>query len=131
MTRPVGNDNSDGKENGQKAIIGLDLYNNFARASYAFVYISLPWLHDDDEHKTTIFFFFFVNLDAVLKKSTPEEIVNIWQIKRVGKRAMKFETARIPLLRDIFVAVRRRSCLSPLMRELTHGPYTMVSTITD
>ena len=44
---------------------------------------------------------------------------------------MKFETAPIPFLGDIFVAVRRRSCLSPLMRKLTHGPYAMVSTITD
>ena len=27
--------------------------------------------------------------------STPEKIANIWQIKRVGIRAMKFITARI------------------------------------
>ena len=39
---------------------------------------------------------------------------------------MRFETAPIPFLGDIFVAVRRRSCLSPLVRKLRHGPYTGV-----
>ena len=64
----MSNDDGDFNENGKKAI-GLDWQNNndFARA--AFLYISLPSLHDyyvkipnftfrgGREHKTTLFFF--------------------------------------------------------------------------
>ena len=51
------------------------------------------------------FLFLFVILDTVLQNSTPEEIDSIWQIKRIGITAMKFETARILCFGDIFVAV--------------------------
>ena len=51
------------------------------------------------------FLFLFVILDTVLQNSTPEEIASIWQIKRIGITAMKFETARILCFGDIFVAV--------------------------
>ena len=44
--------------------------------------------------------------DAVPKNSTPEKkIVNMWQIKRVGIRATKFEIGRRHFLRGVFVAV--------------------------
>ena len=60
------NDDGGGNEIGKKAV-GLDKRNNnFARAHHAFLYISLPSLHDYHvklfcrrrEQKTTTFFFF-------------------------------------------------------------------------
>ena len=66
----------------------------------AFLYISLPSLHDYDiklpnftfSRRTgshdNVFLFLFVNLDTLLKNSTLEKIANISQIKRVAIRAM-------------------------------------------
>ena len=39
-------------------------------------------------------------------------VANVWQIKQRGIRARKFEAARIHILSDVFVALRRRCCLS-------------------
>ena len=39
--------------------------------------------------------FLFLNLDIVHKNLIPEKIANIWQIKIVAIRVMKFEAARI------------------------------------
>ena len=62
-------DDDDGNENGKKAI-GLDQQNNNSARAHAFMYISLPLLHDYNvkvpsltfcqgrEQKTTTFFFF-------------------------------------------------------------------------
>ena len=80
------------------------------------MYISLPALHDYDvklpkltfyggrELNTTIFVLLFE-----LKYSPLEfnfwKIANIWQIKGVGIRAMKFKTTQIQFLADVFAAV--------------------------
>ena len=65
----LGNDDSDVNEKGKKAI-GLDWQNNNSARDHAFLYISLPSLHDFDvkmpnfkfcgggEQKTETFFFF-------------------------------------------------------------------------
>ena len=68
---PLRDDHGDGNENGKRAT-ELDQQNdNFARAFHAFLYTSLPSLHDYDvempnfafsgelEHKATTSFFFF------------------------------------------------------------------------
>ena len=49
------------------------------------------------------FSFSFCELSYSLLELTAEKIaINIWQIIRVGIRAIKFETARIHFLGDIF-----------------------------
>ena len=48
-----------------------------------------------------LFLFLFVNLETVLQNSAPEKIANLCQIKGVGVRAIKFETARIHSLGDV------------------------------
>ena len=51
------------------------------------------------------FSFSFVKLEIVLKNPTPEKKnANLWQTRSVGIRAMKFETARILFLGDVFYA---------------------------
>ena len=60
-------------------------HNNFSwflHVHHAFLYISLPSLHDYDvfggrEHIRQLFSFSIVNLDTVLQSSTPEKIANI------------------------------------------------------
>ena len=44
-----------------------------------------------------------------------KQFANIWWIKRDGISAIKFEAARIHFLSDVFVAGRRRCCLSSLL----------------
>ena len=44
----LSNDNGDGNVNGEKATELDAQNNNFARAFHAFLYISLPTLHDYD-----------------------------------------------------------------------------------
>ena len=52
------------------------------------------------------FFFLWTQFNTVLYSSTPEKIINIWQIKRVGIiRAMKFETGGIRFLGDVISAI--------------------------
>ena len=108
----------------------LALNNNFARASRSCLYF-FPLLHDYDvklpnftffggrEHKTSISFCF-----CELRYSTLEfnsrKIANIWEIKGVGIRAMKFQIARIHFLGDVFCCRCRRRCLSPLITRIYH-----------
>ena len=56
------------------------------------------------EHTTTTFFSFSWTL-IVLQNSTAKKVAHIWQIKRDGISAIKFEAARIHFLTDVFVAV--------------------------
>ena len=66
------------------------------------------------------FFFLLVNLDTALQNSYPKKMANIWQIKGVGIRAMKFETARIFTFWVTFLLLLRcRRCLSSF---LSHSP---------
>ena len=67
---------------------------------HAFLYISLPSLHDYDmncllsrEHTTTNLLL-FLNLDIFLKNSTPREII-----------ALKFHRSRSHFLSEVFAAV--------------------------
>ena len=85
---------------------------------HALLCISLPSLHDYDvklpnftsmedirEHKTTIFFL-WTSIFEPLRLQLLKTIANIWQIKRVGIRAMnKFEAARIHFLGGVLAAV--------------------------
>ena len=77
---------------------------------HAFLYISLPSLHDYDEtlpnftfcgereHTTTTLFFLFLNVDTctVLCNSTPEKFAITWRIERLS--AIKVEVARTQFL---------------------------------
>ena len=51
------------------------------------------------------FLFLSLNFDTVLTKSTVEKFAIICQIERDGKKATKFEVARLHFLSDVFVAV--------------------------
>ena len=51
------------------------------------------------------FLFLSLNFDTVLTKSTVEKFAIICQIERDGKKATKFEVARVHFLSDVFVAV--------------------------
>ena len=76
------NDDDDGNENGKKPI-GLISKTTTLYVHHAFLYISLPSLHDYDvkmpnckfyvgrKQATTNLFFFSLNLSSVLMKSTP------------------------------------------------------------
>ena len=55
----------------------------------------MMWTQDN------VFLFLSVNLGVAVKNSTREKIANI------GIRAMKFETARIHFLGDVFAAVAK------------------------
>jgi len=84
----------------------------------AFLYISLPLLHDYNvtlpnftlyegrEHETTIFFFFLwtsiQSFRIQLQKNSP---TLFWQIEQDGIRAKKFEAVRIHFLYDVFTAI--------------------------
>ena len=46
-----------------------------------------------------------LNFDKVLTKSTVEKFAIICGIERDGKKATKFEVARVLFLSDVFVAV--------------------------
>ena len=81
----------------------------------AFLDISLPSLHDYGRQMPNLrfmkdvkirqrFSFSFCELGYSLLELTAEKIaINIWQIIRVGIRAIKLETARIHFLGDVFV----------------------------
>ena len=54
----------------------------------------------DDE-----FSFLFLNLNKILKNSTPGKVAYIWHIERVQIDAMKFERTQIHFLTDVFTVV--------------------------
>ena len=84
----------------------------------AFLYISLPLLHDyhvkmpnfmfnggraqtsDDE-----IFFLFLNMSAVPRKSNPGKFACIRHFQRIGINATKFEKTLIHFKSDVFAAV--------------------------
>ena len=70
------NDDRDGNENGENAK-GFRSTKQFCMCNCAFLYISLPLLHN----KKTIFVFF-----------VKENFANILQIENDGIRGMEFET---------------------------------------
>ena len=74
--RSLSNDEGDGNEDGKKAI-GLDWQN----VHHAFVYISLPSMHDYDLRRPYFTFhvslFLFLNFSAVFQNATPEKLSSI------------------------------------------------------
>ena len=58
------------------------------------------WTYDDDE-----FSFLFLNLNKILKNSTPGKVACIWHIERVQIDAIKFERTQIHFFSDVFTAV--------------------------
>ena len=103
-----------------KKAIGLLSKTTTLHVHHAFLYVSLPSLHDyhvkmpsftfyggrkQARAKFSGIFFLFLNLDKLLDKalcefswnSTPGEFAYIWQSERAGIIAMKFEKPPINL----------------------------------
>ena len=51
------------------------------------------------------FSFFYVNMDKVLKNSTPGKVAHIWRIERFQIDAIKFERKQTHFFSDVFTAV--------------------------
>ena len=94
---------------------------------HAFLYISLPSLHDyhvkmpnftfcEGRKQAMTKFILFMNLDMVDRNSAPEEFACIWQSERVGIITIKTEKIRIHFSCDVFVAVSCRDILNSLIR---------------
>ena len=100
------NDDGDGNENVKKAI-GLLTKTTSLHADHAFLYISLPSLHDYDVKMPSFtfyggrkpsddkLFFLFLNLSAVPKKSTPGKLAYISYFQRIEINATKLEKTPI------------------------------------
>ena len=61
--------------------------------------------YGERKQATTKIFFLSLNLDEVLRNSTPGDFVYIWQGKLVGITTMKIEKLRTHFLSDSFPAV--------------------------
>ena len=96
--------------------------------NHAFLYISLPSLHDYHVKRPNFtfcegrkhagnenIFFLFTNLDKADKNSAPEEFACIWQSKRVGIITIETEKMQIHFSCDVFVAVTCRGILNSLI----------------
>ena len=82
---------------------------------HAFLYISLPSLHDYDVKMPNCKFyggrksddeslFLSLNLSAVLKKSTPGKFAYTCHFQQIGINAAKIETTGIHFKTDVFAA---------------------------
>ena len=92
---------------------------------HAFLYISLPILHDYDVKMLNFtfyggrkqgddeIFFLFLNLSAVPKKSSPGKFAYIRHFQRIGLNATKFEKTLIHFKRDVFAAVAVANAKTP------------------
>ena len=99
----------------KKQLVKISKTTTF-HAHHAFLYISLPSLHDynvnlpnfmfveEGNKNTTTFFFFSWTLMQSFRFNS-KQIANIWRIKRDEISAIKFEAAQIHFLSDVFVAV--------------------------
>ena len=95
----------DGNENVKKAI-GLLSKTTSLHVHHAFLYISLPLLHDYDVKMPSFMFyggcktsddklfFFFLNLSAVPKKSNPRKLAYISYFQRIEINATKLEKSQ-------------------------------------
>ena len=73
---------------------------------HAFLYISLPSLHDDDDETSEDeFIFLSLNLSVLLKKSTPGKFAYICHFQQIGINETKFEKIGIHFKSDVIVAV--------------------------
>ena len=112
----LSNDDSDGHENGQKAI-GLDWQNKnlctcitffctfLCRRCTTTTRNCLTSRFMQDVNKRQQFYFIFPKLRYSPLESTPEKFPNAWQIKWNRIRGMTFEAAQIHFLSDVFAAV--------------------------
>ena len=57
------------------------------------------WTYDNE------FSFLFLNLNKILKNSTPGKVTCSWHIEWVQIDAIKFERTQIPFFNDVFTAV--------------------------
>ena len=110
----LSNDDDDVNENGKNAI-GLISKTTTLHVHHAFLYISLPSLHEYDvkmpnftfcrgrEHNTTTFFFFSCTSIQSFRIQPRKKTANIWRIEREGIiiNATKFEAVRLYFLSDV------------------------------
>ena len=85
---------------------------------HAFLYISLPSLHDYDvktSHDESLFL--SLNLSAVLKKSTPAKFAYTCHFQQIGIDATKIEKTRIHFKTDVFAAVTVVDAKAPFSRQ--------------
>ena len=66
-------------------------------------------------HATMEFSFLFLNLNKILKNSTPGKVACIWHIERVQIDAIKFARTLIHFFCRPFHCCRRRPCLRSLL----------------
>ena len=66
-------------------------------------------------HTTTNFPLPLLNLNKILKNSTPGKVACVWHIEQVQIDAIKFERTQIHLFYRRFHCRRRRPCLSSLL----------------
>ena len=93
------NEDGDGNENGKKAI----------SSHYYDVKVPISRVVENSGTQDNNFpELWYSPLAVQLQKI----VANVWQIKQRGIRARKFEAAGIHILSDVFVALRRRCCLS-------------------
>ena len=95
----------DGNQDVKKAI-GLLSKTTTLHEHHAFLYISLPSLHDYDvktSHDESLFL--SLNLSAVLKKSTPGKFAYACHFQQIGINATKIENTGIHFKTDVFAAV--------------------------
>ena len=59
----------------------------------------MEWTYDDE------FSFLFLNLNKILKNSTPGKVAYLWHIERVQIEAIKFERTQILFFTNVFTAV--------------------------
>ena len=112
----LSNDDGDVNENGKKAVAYVGKTTTL-HVHVAFLYISLPSLHDYDvnlpnftfcqgrEHKATTFFFFsWTSIQSLRIQLQKKDY--IWRIEWDGISATEVESARIHFLKSgVFVAV--------------------------
>ena len=120
------NDDGDGNENVKK-VIGLLSKTTTLHVHHAFLYISLPLLHDYDVKMPSFtfyggrktsddkLFFLFLNLSAVPKKSTPGKLAYISYFQRIEISATRLEKTPIHFKSDIFAAVTLCRCQKSLV----------------
>ena len=93
--------NDDGNQDVKKAI-GLLRKTTSLNVHHAFLYISLPSLHDYDVKMPNCN---SLNLSAVLKKSTPWKFAYTCHFQQIGINVAKIEETGIHFKTDVFAAV--------------------------
>ena len=91
----------------------FDVHRRVLRETSLFDVLWRTWTYDDE------FSFLFLNLNKILKNSTPGKVACIWHIERVQIDAIKFERTQIHFF---FFFYRRFHCRRrPYLRSLLTG----------